>query len=105
MNEKAPWSAGGQSLSALELLELYQLSSKDLGLIRSFAPDASPHFDALIGEWYEWLESLPEFEQFFAHLGMKAGIGPDALTHHPQIFTYQVEKAHDEPIIKGQKSS
>ena len=48
-------------------------------------------------------EQLPEFEQFFAHLGMKAGIGPDCLSHHPQIFTYQVEKAHDEPIIKAPK--
>ncbi len=48
-------------------------------------------------------EQLPEFEQFFAHLGMKAGLGSDAITHHPQIFTYQVEKAHDEPIIKAQK--
>jgi AmmeMemoRadiSam system protein A len=45
-------------------------------------------------------EQLPEFEQFFAHLGLKAGIGTDALNHHPQIFTYQVEKAHDEPIIR-----
>lgn len=46
-------------------------------------------------------EQIPDFEQFFAHLGMKAGIGYDALTHHPQIFTYQVEKAQDEPIIKN----
>lgn len=46
-------------------------------------------------------EQLPEFEQFFAHLGQKAGIGPDALSHHPEIFTYQVEKAQDEPIIKN----
>ena len=46
-------------------------------------------------------EQLPDFGQFFAHLGLKAGIGPDVLSHHPQIFTYQVEKAHDEPIIKN----
>ena len=45
-------------------------------------------------------EQLPEFELFFAHLGQKAGIGADALQHHPQIFTYQVEKAKDEAIIK-----
>ncbi len=44
-------------------------------------------------------EQLPDFESFFAHLGQKAGIGPDALSHHPEIFTYQVEKARDEPIL------
>lgn len=46
-------------------------------------------------------EQLPEFEQFFAHLGLKAGIGSDALSRHPEIFTYQVEKVKDEAIIKG----
>lgn len=45
-------------------------------------------------------EQLPEFETFFAHLGLKAGIGADALQHHPEIFTYQVEKAKDAPILK-----
>ena len=46
-------------------------------------------------------EQLNEFDLFFSHLGQKAGIGADALRHHPQIFTYQVEKAKDEPIIKN----
>lgn len=44
-------------------------------------------------------EELSNFESFFAHLGLKAGIGNDPLSYHPDIFTYQVEKykedAHD----------
>jgi rsbT co-antagonist protein RsbR len=52
-------------MSASVLLELYHLSSADLERIRSFAADVLPQLDQLITEWYEWLESLPEFEQFF----------------------------------------
>lgn len=68
-----------------------------------------PGIDGVILSWHgrqatflpQVWEQLPDFDAFFAHLGQKADIGPDALRHHPQIFTYQVEKAHDEPIIKG----
>lgn len=37
-------------------------------------------------------DEIPDFDTFFAHLGMKAGIGSDPLSHHPEIYTYQVEK-------------
>lgn len=45
-------------------------------------------------------EQLPSFDEFFTHLCLKAGLPPNAMTHHPEIFTYQVEKAQDDPIIK-----
>lgn len=41
-------------------------------------------------------EELSDFESFFAHLGLKAGIGNDPLSYHPDIFTYQVEKYKEE---------
>lgn len=37
-------------------------------------------------------EELIDFESFFAHLGLKAGIGSDPLHYHPEIYTYHVEK-------------
>lgn len=37
-------------------------------------------------------DELNDFDQFFAHLGLKARIGSDPLSYHPQIYTYQVEK-------------
>lgn len=40
-------------------------------------------------------EELNDFESFFAHLGMKAGLGSDPLHCHPEIYTYQVEKIKD----------
>ena len=40
-------------------------------------------------------EELNDFESFFTHLGMKAGLGNDPLAFHPEIYTYQVEKIKD----------
>lgn len=41
-------------------------------------------------------EELNDFETFFAHLGIKAGIGNDPLEYHPEIYTYQVEKIKED---------
>ncbi len=41
-------------------------------------------------------EELDDFESFFAHLGMKAGIGNNPLAYHPEIYIYQVEKIKED---------
>lgn len=40
-------------------------------------------------------EELKEFELFFSHLCQKAGLKADCLEAHPEIYTYQVEKAEE----------
>ena len=37
-------------------------------------------------------EQLPTFEHFFSHLCQKAGLSPNCLEHHPDIWRYRVEK-------------
>ena len=37
-------------------------------------------------------EELSNFEQFFAHLCKKAGLNPNCLQLHPEIYKYQVKK-------------
>ena len=37
-------------------------------------------------------EELNDFDLFFAHLCLKAGLPQNCLAYHPLIFTYQVEK-------------
>ena len=37
-------------------------------------------------------DELSDFDTFFSHLGLKAGIGSDPLAYHPEVYTYQVEK-------------
>lgn len=41
-------------------------------------------------------EELSDFESFFSHLGMKAGIGSNPLLYHPEVYTYQVEKIKED---------
>ncbi|MDD2368927.1 MAG: AmmeMemoRadiSam system protein A [Sulfuricurvum sp.] len=41
-------------------------------------------------------EELSNFDSFFTHLGLKAGIGSNPLSYHPDIYTYQVEKIKEE---------
>ncbi len=41
-------------------------------------------------------DELKDFESFFSHLGMKAGIGSDPLAYHPVVYTYQVEKIKED---------
>lgn len=41
-------------------------------------------------------EELSDFESFFTHLGLKAGIGNNPISYHPDIYTYQVEKVKEE---------
>lgn len=42
-------------------------------------------------------DEINDFDTFFAHLGMKAGIGSDPLSLHPDIYTYHVNKYKEEP--------
>ncbi|NPA03398.1 MAG: AmmeMemoRadiSam system protein A [Epsilonproteobacteria bacterium] len=41
-------------------------------------------------------EDLKDFDQFFAHLCLKAGLPPNCLEYHPQIYVYQVEKFEEQ---------
>jgi len=40
-------------------------------------------------------EDLRSFDDFFAHLCVKAGMSPDCLKYHPNIFVYQAEKIEE----------
>ncbi len=43
---------------------------------------------------------LQDFDTFFSHLLQEAGLSLKDLSSHPQVFSFQVEKQIDEPIIK-----
>jgi rsbT co-antagonist protein RsbR len=49
-----------------ELLELYRISPEDLERIQAFADQARSAMDRVVAGWYEWLETQPEYEQFFS---------------------------------------
>lgn len=45
-------------------------------------------------------EQLDDPDDFFIHLGRKAGLPDNVLSLHPDIYVYQVEKSRDKPILK-----
>ena len=53
-------------LSASELMALYRISSDDLDLVRDFGHKATDHMDGMVDEWYVWLRTQSEFDQFFS---------------------------------------
>jgi len=102
-----PLSASEYPRTAVEvslLSEPQEVSYRDTQELKSIIrPGVDGVILALGGRQATFLpqvwEQLPDFETFFVHLGHKAGIGGNALEFHPQIFTYQVEKAKDAPLV------
>jgi len=43
---------------------------------------------------------LTSFDEFFSHLLQEAGLTSDQMSEHPQVFTFQVEKQIDKPILQ-----
>ena len=56
----------GRSQGAATLLETYRLDDGDMRLIREFAQIAKPRMQEMVTEWYAWLQTQPEFDQFFS---------------------------------------
>ena len=51
---------------AESLLELYRIGADDLARVRELGRAAATRMGDAIAKWYEWLETQPEFHQFFA---------------------------------------
>ena len=64
MNTMAGFSDNSQG--AVALLETYRLDDGDMTRIREFAQIAQPRMQEMVTEWYAWLQTQPEFDQFFS---------------------------------------
>jgi rsbT co-antagonist protein RsbR len=64
MNTMTGFSDSSQG--AVALLETYRLDENDMRLIREFAQIAKPRMQEMVDEWYAWLQTQPEFDQFFS---------------------------------------
>ncbi len=43
---------------------------------------------------------LDSFDAFFSHLLQEAGLTSEMMNKHPKVFTFQVEKQSDQPILR-----
>ena len=64
MNDMSTLMVG--SLNARELLSIYRLDEEDLGRVREFAELVKPRMEEMVDSWYEWLRTLPDYEEFFS---------------------------------------
>lgn len=48
-----------------EIRELYAISEDDLAAIKAFSDVLQPRMDWVVDQWYSWLRTQPEFDQFF----------------------------------------
>jgi rsbT co-antagonist protein RsbR len=59
-------TSGHQDIDAQELLELYQITEDDLALIVKFGEQALLRMEDMIATWYDWLQVLPDYQEFFS---------------------------------------
>jgi rsbT co-antagonist protein RsbR len=64
MNTIAGFSHSSHGAAAL--LETYRLDEEDLRRVRDFAQIVQPQMQAMVTEWYAWLQTQPEYDQFFS---------------------------------------
>jgi rsbT co-antagonist protein RsbR len=64
MNTTTGFSGGSYGTDTL--LETYRITEEDLDRVRAFSELFIPKMDGLVAEFYDWLETQPEYEQFFS---------------------------------------
>ena len=94
MDTTKPISHRAGSLGATGMMSLYGISNDDLRLVRLLGETALPNMDDWIGKWYEWLETQPEYEQFFSDretLDRVMGLQRDYWT---EFFTADIDQEY-----------
>jgi rsbT co-antagonist protein RsbR len=58
--------SSGAHLDHKELMQLYRIDEDDLERVRKFGAEALTRMDELVDRWYDWLESHPDYDEFFS---------------------------------------
>lgn len=59
-----------EELSAKEISDLFGITDEILLTIKKIKPTAMRDMDGMMETWYGWMETLPEYEEFFPNLKM-----------------------------------
>ncbi len=78
------------------LLELYEISDEDLDLIRSAGELLRDRMEDLVGRWYSWLETQPEFEEFLSDEEVLRRAQALQLDYWKSFFAAQVDPEYFE---------
>ncbi len=82
-----------QHTSAPEMLALYQIEAADLDRIRSFGEFVVPRLDEYVRQFYAWMETQPEFGQFFSDTQKLARVQREQVGYWREFFAATVD--HD----------
>ncbi len=78
-------------MDAEELLALYRIETADLENIRSFGALIVPRLDEYVTHFYGWLETQPEFEQFFSDAEKLVRVQRQQLDYWRDFFAAKVD--------------
>jgi len=78
------------------LLELYEISDEDLDRIRSAGELLRDRMEDLVGRWYSWLETQPEFEEFLSDEEVLRRAQALQLDYWKSFFAAQVDPEYFE---------
>lgn len=103
----APLSVSQYLKSKIELsllTPLHELNYTDIEDLRSKVTPAQDGLSISLGNKNavllpQFWSKLSSFDAFFEHLLAKAGLNKKDLDSYPKIYSFQVEKSHDEPIL------
>ena len=75
-------------------LDLYRLTADDLGRIQEFGKTARARLDDIVVPWYEWLETQPEFEQFFSDRELLAHVKKAQINYWKEFMNANVDESY-----------
>ncbi len=73
------------------LLKLYEITDEDLDRIRSAGELLKDRMNDLVSRWYSWLETQPEFEEFFSDEEVLRRAQALQLDYWKDFFSAQVD--------------
>ncbi len=77
-----------------ELLNLYSIQEIDVANIRKVGKDIVPRLEELVALFYDWLETQPEFDEFFSDEETLARIKSESHRYWQQFFEEELDDAY-----------
>ena len=80
------------SRSAKELIELFEIKDSVFEAIIKIRPAMLERMDEMLGEWYFWLESLPEYEEFFPNKAIRQRVQSQQYKYWDRFFSGHIDE-------------
>ena len=94
MNATSSGARGAGQATASDYLALYRLTAEDLSRIQGFGTVARTRLDEIVIPWYEWLETQPEFEQFFPDKELLERVKKFQISYWQEFMDANVDEAY-----------